>query len=329
MTADPERPSADLALATLRGRLDHQRAAEVRRIIEAATEVDGVRPLSEHVTLHLRYGGEVPTRNVLLWAGEGGEQRLAAYAHLDVTDPVEGPSAELVVDPAYRDRGYARRLVQRLLEESPDGRLRLWAHGGHPGAARLADVMGFESTRELWQMRRSLFAPLPQAPVPAGVAVRTFEAGHDDQEWVRVNARAFAGHPEQGEMTVRDLHRRMAEPWFEPAGFFLAERSGRLVGFHWTKIHGGDGDRPHGHEPIGEVYVVGVDPDEQGTGLGRALTVIGLRHLRARGLPQAMLYVEATNAAAIGLYKSLGFTHWETDVMYRHDPMRRGQGDAP
>ena len=161
--------------------------------------------------------------------------------------------------------------------------------------------------------------------------MRTFEPGRDDEAWVRLNAAAFRDHPEQGSWTLSDLHRREAEPWFDPDGFFLAERGDRLVGFHWTKVHGGEGDHHehpdgphahegHGHDPIGEVYVVGVDPDERGTGLGRALTLVGLRHLRHRGLPDAMLFVDADNAAAIRLYTGLGFTRWETDVMFSRDP---------
>jgi mycothiol synthase len=96
-----------------------------------------------------------------------------------------------------------------------------------------------------------------------------------------------------------------------------------MVGFHWTKVHGGEHshgpDGRHGHDAIGEVYVVGVHPDEHGTGLGKALTLTGLHHLRQLGLPEAMLYVEADNAAAVGLYTSLGFTRWETDVMFSRD----------
>jgi mycothiol synthase len=313
-----------------RGRLEPDQVTDVRRIVEAATETDGVRPLSEHVMLHLRYGGDQPVRNVLLWEDDA----LAAYAHLDVTDVVEGASAELVVDPDHRGRGLGRRVVEALVAASPDGRLRLWAHGEESGAAELARGMGFVQMRTLWQMRRSLYATLPRVEAPYGVALRTFRPGEDDAAWVELNGRAFAGHPEQGGWTIDDLHRRMQEPWFDPAGFFVAERSSgdtaRMVGFHWTKVHGGDAEHTHGpveaphahaeghgHEPIGEVYVVGVDPSEQGTGLGQVLTVVGLRHLRALGLGEAMLYVDADNDAAIRLYTKLGFTHWDTDRMFR------------
>ncbi len=288
-----------------------ERVAAVLRVVDAATEADGVRPLSEHVLLHLRYGGLAPARDLLGYAGED----LVAYAHLDLADPAEGAGAELVVHPAHRRRGYGRALVERLLAESPGGRLRLWAHGNHPGAAKLAGALGFRAVRELWRMRRSLDAPLPEVPVPAGVRIRAFVPGQDDAAWVALNARAFAGHPEQGRWTLEDLRTRMREPWFDPEGFFLAEREsdGRLVGFHWTKIHDGD-------EPIGEIYVLGVDPEAQGGGLGKALALVGLRHLRSRGLGTAMLYVEATNAPAIRVYEAMGFAHWDTDVMFEREP---------
>jgi mycothiol synthase len=312
---DPGGPSQQVEVV---GALGQEEIRAVAVLVEAATEVDGVRPLSEHVMLHLRHGGDTPGRNVLVYR----DGQLTAYGHLDLTDQVAGPSAEVVVHPDHRGGGLGRLVVQTTLHETPDGRLRLWAHGDHPAAAALAASMGFTQSRSLWQMRRSLFAPLPVPVFKDDVMVRTFLPG-DEEAWVRLNAHVFRDHPEQGSWTAEDLRLRMAEPWFDAEGFFLAERDHRLVGFHWTKVHGaahqrssGHAEDSHGHAAIGEVYVVGVDPSQQGTGLGKALTLVGLRHLRQLGLPDAMLYVDGDNEPAIKLYTGLGFTRWETDVMF-------------
>ncbi|MDA8323067.1 MAG: mycothiol synthase, partial [Actinomycetota bacterium] len=235
------------------------------------------------------------------------------------------PSGELVIHPAFRGRHLATELVHALIADAGGSPLRLWAHGDLPAATRLAAATGFTRIRSLWQMRRSLQSHLDRPELPPGVTVRTFEVGRDEDAWVALNARAFARHPEQGAWTRHDLDLREREPWFDPEGFFLAERSGRLAGFHWTKVHGQDGrESPHAHEAIGEVYVVGVDPGERGTGLGRALTLVGLHHLRSRGLFQVMLYVDEENTAAIRLYESLGFTHWDTDVMFARQAVSAG-----
>jgi len=302
------------------GRLTEAEVRTVLDLVSSAEEEDGVGPLSEHVMLHLRYGGDPRARNLLLTSH--GE--LVGYAHMDPTDPVEGPSGELVVHPGHRRQGLGLLLTRALVAEAGERPLRLWAHGDLPGAARLAAAAGFERVRALWQMRRSLQSRLDRPQLAEGITVRTFVIGQDEDGWAELNSRAFARHPEQGAWSREDLDLREREPWFDPNGFFLAERGGKLAGFHWTKIHGA-GDSPAGaeqgasaraHEPIGEVYVVGVAPDERGTGLGRALTLVGLRYLRSQGLFQVMLYVDESNAPAIGLYESLGFTHWDTDVMF-------------
>jgi mycothiol synthase len=312
-----------------RGRISESETAAVLALVRAATETDGVGPLSEHVMLHLRYGGDSRARNLLLY--RGGE--LAGYAHLDPTDPVEGPSGELVIHPAHRGRGLGLDLTRALVAAAGQLPLRLWAHGDLPAASKLATAAGFDRVRALWQMRRSLQARIDRPQVADGITIRTFVVGRDEDQWLAVNRNAFARHPEQGAWTREDLDLREREPWFDPEGFFLAERGGQVVGFHWTKVHGRTAEQPaghgtagtaaagtappgHGHEPMGEVYVVGVDPAERGSGLGRALTVIGLRYLRSLGLFQVMLYVDEANTAAIRLYESLGFTHWDTDVMF-------------
>jgi mycothiol synthase len=287
--------------------------ADVRALLDRVTVADGTPPMSDHVMLHLPRGGDTDVRHVLVHV----DGALVGYAHLDVTDQVEGSSGELAVDPAYRNRGIGRAIAAELVAQSPDGRLRLWAHGELPGAASMAAAGGFRRTRVLWQMRRSLDAELPEAVLPEGIAVRTFVVGQDEQEWTEVNNRAFSEHPDQGGWSVEEVMVREREPWFDPAGFFLAERDGRLVGFHWTKVHGEHlHGHDHPHELLGEVYVVGVDPSEQGRGLGPAMTLVGLHHLQDKGLASVMLYVDEKNTNAIRVYERLGFSRHSTDVCF-------------
>jgi mycothiol synthase len=314
----------------------HPTGDDVRRVLDlarAAAAVDGAYPIGEHVVLHLRHDGGAGGHR----GGAGGDRgdpgghgahslhllaedpttgALLGYAHLDTRDRAEGPSAEFAVSPGARRRGVGTLLLDELLRRSADepGRMRLWAHGADAAAGHLAASRGFHRIRHLWQMRRSLHAPLAPVHLPEGIALRTFDPAHDEAGWLALNARAFADLPDQGGWTAADLRQRMAEPWFDPEGFLLAEDpSGTLLGFHWTKVHG-HADAPH---PLGEVYVVGVDPAAQGRGLGRALTLAGLHHLRARGLSSALLYVDSGNAGAIALYSSLGFAPWDSDTLFR------------
>jgi mycothiol synthase len=238
---------------------------------------------------------------------------LTGYAHLDLTAPDEGVGVELVVHPGHRHRGLGRALAGAALAVAP-GPVRAWAHGDHPSAAALAVDLGLSRARMLWQLRRPLDADLPTPALPDGVTVRAFRPGVDDAAWLAVNARAFVDHPEQGRFSQDDLRVRIAEPWFDPGGFLLAVESStdRLLGFHWTKIHGSGAGR------IGEVYVLGVDPAAHRGGLGRALTAAGLAHLREQGLSRVMLYVDESNTRAVALYERLGFARWTAHVNYHH-----------
>ncbi|HEV2374280.1 MAG TPA: mycothiol synthase [Streptosporangiaceae bacterium] len=296
---------------TVQGRLGHNDTQAVLSLAQAAEAADGVGPLSEATQLHVRDGGDRAATNVLAWHGLS----LAGYAHLGAADPDGGRTGELTVQPSYRRHGLGKALTRVALAEVGPVPVRFWAHGDLAAAAGLARVAGFTRVRELWRMHRQLEADLAEPRLPPGVSIGTFTPGEDEGDWLALNGRAFADHPEQGRWVMADLARREQEPWFDTAGFLLARRDGALVGFHWTKTHVKDG--------TGEVYVVGVDPAEQGNGLGRALTVAGLRYLRGEGVGEAFLYVDAGNAAAIRMYSSLGFTHDSTDVVYQHPPLRQ------
>lgn len=278
--------------------LDETDPALVRELLLAVSAVDGRPEVAQDGPLPREFRGG---RHLVAADGD----RATGYAHVS-TDAFDRASAELVVRPDARGAGLGTALARAVLAEHPQARI--WAHGDHPAAARVAEKLGLVKVREMWQMRLDFADPLPEPAWPEGISVRAFVPGRDEDALVAVNKRAFDWHPEQGALTAADVVATEAEPWFDPAGFFLAvDAADRVVGFHWTKTH------PDG---TGEVYVVGVDPAAQGGGLGRALTLVGLAHLREQGRASVILYVEADNAAAVRVYQRLGFTRSDADVQY-------------
>jgi mycothiol synthase len=304
----------------VRGGVDQQLLKDCRDLLAAAEESDGNPSISEQTLVTMRAGDSTAHSllTLALYAPDEDSdpatgQDLAGFAVV-VEEPDGSGILEIAVHPSYRNQGVADRLVGALVETRGLDGLKAWSHGNHEAAADLAARYGYAPVRELWKMRMTTAgADLPDAGFPEGVTLRAFVPGQDEEAWLEVNRAAFADHPEQGNLTRADLEARMAEDWFSPAGFLLAEDAGgRLLGFHWTKVHPQHGPHP----AIGEVYVVGVAPEAQGMGLGKALTVAGIRHLQEQGLHAVMLYTDSENAPAVSLYRRLGFTRWDMDVMY-------------
>jgi mycothiol synthase len=309
--------------------LDAAELAAVRALVaEAAAADDGQEGIDPHRLAQVAAGradtppGGAPgadrpgTVAVLGWAddapgpgtgaGKGpGERRLAAYAQVVHTD--RRWEAELVVAPSARDAlvPLGAELLRAAFAEvarQGGGPVHLWALFATDAHGELAEAVDLKFSRDLWQMRR---------PLPVGEAfeieTRPFRPGEDEEAWVRVNNKAFAWHPEQSGWTVEEVRRHEAEDWFDPEGFLLHEWHGRLAGFCWTKVHAD-------HEPpLGEIYVIAVDPTAAGLGLGRKLTLAGLDHLARKGLTVGMLYVDAENEPAVRLYERLGFTLHHVD----------------
>ena len=286
---------------------------QVRAVIVAATGTDGVAPVGEQVLRELPL-----SRTGHLVATDGDE--IVGYLNLTPGRDGEDAMGELVVTPRARRRGIGTALLRTAAQDG-DGPVRFWAHGTLPAAQAVAAELKMTVVRELMQMRRPL-RDIPEVTVPDGIRIRTYAGPADDAELLRVNNAAFAWHPEQGGWVQSDLDERRREPWFDPEGLFLAfdndndAETGRLLGFHWTKVHAD-------HPGLGEVYVVGVDPAAQGRGLGRLLTLVGIEHLAHRlgaadvPQPEVMLYVEADNAAAVKTYDRLGFAVSSVDTAYR------------
>ena len=219
------------------------------------------------------------------------------------SDPLQ---VEMTADPGHPES--ASELLTAVRREIHTGLL--WTHGDLALSKTAAQAQRLNQVRELWLLERDL-ADIDELAPPPGVQLRSFDIDRDGEALLTLNSQVFADLPDQGSWGPAELQRHTAAPWFDPEGLLLAEESGELVGFHWTKIE------PDQSEPVvGEVYVIGVAASNRGTGLSRALLAAGLQYLRERGAQRVRLFVDERNRAAIRLYLHAGFHHIDTDRQF-------------
>jgi mycothiol synthase len=289
----------------------------VLELINRTTNHDGTSPIAEHILLHLRYGGDKADSHLLVEK----DNQVIGYAHLDQTDLVAGPSAELVVDPSYRGKGVGKHLLSEAIKICGES-LRLWVHGEQEVAHSLAASFNFEKIRTVLQMSKPLTDIQPLPTIDKDLIIRSFLPGIDSDAWLKLNNKVFKDHPEQGGWQLTDLNHRLSEEWFDEKGFFIVEKNKQVIASTWTKVHGeqshdhGSG-QSHAHPAIGEIYITAVDPAYAGLGLGKALTITALNYLKYQGLKDAMLYVDFDNKAALNLYELIGFKVSSKDILYK------------
>lgn len=288
-------------------------AAAVAALAEQATAEAGSPVLNEQSLIAL--AGATDLAPLVLVARAGAEAVAAAV--IEIADAAS--TVELVLPDTQPASGAGPALLDAVLTEDripTDRPVLLWAHGRGSRTTPLAEGRGYEAVRSLYVLRRPGALAVEDAPFPAGVDLSTFRPGVDNADWLSVNAAAFATHVEQGRWSAADLQARIEEDWFDPAGFFLARRSGtgELLGFHWTKT---EREQPGGAITVGEVYVIAVSPAAAGLRLGSALLAVGLRYLQQIGAPVVDLYVDGDNTGARALYANRGFAEHNLDVCYR------------
>lgn len=223
---------------------------------------------------------------------------------LTVEGPNDGEFRWVIVVDEDRSDLDLRSDLNSALASLDGGTVQLWVKAVDGTCDDIALAAGFARYRDLWQLR----CALPNAPTD--LTTRGFTPD-DLDEFVAVNNRAFAWHPEQGGLTTASVESTMAEPWFDPDGFRLYHKDGKLVGFCWTKIH------PDQDPALGEIYVIAIDTSHHGLGLGKPMTLAGLEWLAAQGLTTGMLYVESDNDPANATYASIGFSRHHTDRAYQ------------
>lgn len=281
-------------------------APAVAELLARGRKADGRSPLSEFKALRVPVANAVRT---LVAPTSGGELTALAVAawHPEELGEDDGYwAAELVIDPVQRSTAAYLDLIRGLtrdLNTEPS----IWTFDATQAEA--AEAAGMTSVRTVLEMKRDL--PAATTRLPAGYSLRSFQPGSDEGEWLALNQRVFAHHPEAGSIDGADLALRMAQPWFDPDGLLLLDDGAGPVGYCWTKLHSAD---------IGEIYMVGLVPEARGRGLSKPLTGAGLDYLSSSGASHVILYAEAANQTAVGLYESMGFVIVRRVTLYAPGP---------
>ena len=178
----------------------------------------------------------------------------------------------------------------------PTGQATAWAADGWAEASFLRDRGFAPQGAVLTQFYRPLDRQLRQPELPAGYTIRSLTGPEEIPARVDVHRAAFA--PSKMTAAKYELLVRLDHYDYERDLVAIAP-DGTFAAFTMCWL---DADAA-----IGEFEPVGVHPDHQRRGLGRAINLAGLRRLRELGANDAMVFSEQSNAASEALYRSVGF----------------------
>lgn len=334
MTTPGSRSTLDLSAApdipglTFRRPRDDDADYEAMAALTAAANAhDGIpyRPSAANVREELEGSDGLELRADLVIAEVGG--RAVAEAGVE-----RGTRAGIVtyetwghVDPGWRQRGIGRALLrenvrratERSRSEPPDVPVeaRTYVYDVEADHRGLVESEGFEPIRYYFTMIRRDLADIPDAPLPDGLELRPPTADQHRVVWEADNE-AFRDHWQAREPTEADYAALFAKEDLDTSLWVVAWDGDEVAGVVQPWIW------KHENQELGVargwLEHISVRRPWRGRGLGRALTAEGLRRLRAAGMTEAMLGVDAENpTGALGLYERLGFEVHQRTTAYR------------
>jgi mycothiol synthase len=266
-------------------------------------ESEAVRAMLQYEWGAASFDMERDTR--VIHAADGA---LAAFVQHSTPDPELGRyDAFGPVDPSFEGRGLGSAIVDWTETETRSriGRgstARLWnsVQAGNAGSIALLETRGYVTIRSFWQMTMDLDGSFDAGVPPEGVTIRPAVLAVDGPAAQSVLNTAFRSHFGHVEETFEAwMAQQEADDTWDPTLGLLAEVDGAIVGFSNNGVIDG----------IGYVFELGVLPEMQGRGIGRALLRHSFAMLAKRGITIGRLGVDTQNVTgAVELYRSIGMT---------------------
>ena len=210
----------------------------------------------------------------------------------------------VIVEPDVRRQGIGTALVEAMeaaLVGTLDGPLVLYPPHGNEGALAFLQAIGFGYDHSFWRFGLDPKQSISLPELPSDLELTGY-TDDDIDPYIDLINTTFLDHPSPLRVTREQIEHIHGRSDFDPAAIaILRNRDGAMIGFCVTGI-----DRSGDH-PTGHINLVGVLRDYRGRGLGRWLLLWGIERLRAMGITDIELSVEAENENAVALYRSTGF----------------------
>jgi len=218
------------------------------------------------------------------------------------------------VHPKHRRQGLAVGLLAAATERVRNlgvGTAHISIPEGSTVAREALSRLGFSYIRRRLVLELDMNRVSSQGAAGGSPVCRHLEVGEEDKLTLIQN-RAFAGSWGYNPNTVETIAHRINLGTCSPGDVILACGGDEVVGYCWTEVIGeGAGGRGKGR-----IYMIGVDPDHRGRGVGEKVLRAGLAYLKGKGVTVTELNVDGENEAALALYRSFGFEIRESDLWY-------------
>jgi mycothiol synthase len=218
------------------------------------------------------------------------------------------------VHPQHRRRGLATQLFSHAARRAKE----LGAKVAHASimednavAKSVLSRLGFRFVRRFIHLRLDMTRVGRWDANQALLQCRHLQRG-DEDKLAQIQNRSFADTWGYNPNTVEEIVYRINLSHSSPGDVVLAYDGDRVIGYCWTRItsQATSGKRP------GQIFMLGVDPDCQGQGVGRRLLLAGLSYLESKGCQGAELTVDSKNTVARALYRSVGFKIRASSLWY-------------
>lgn len=294
------------------------RPADFDKFVRLVTEAGKLEPteggLSPKVVAErLNWPNYVPEQDLFLIETAGN-----FVGYMDVTPELSIGRVilECWVHPEHRRRGLAARLLGLATQRAR----KLGARAAHVNVARDNKVAqsvllgsGFKCVRRFIELRLDMARLSGPDAARAAQMCRQLKPGEEDK-LARVQNRAFAGSWGYDPNTLETITHRINLSTGSPQDIIIAAEGGEVIGYCWTEVTG-EGEAT-GSQRKGRIYMIGVDPDYRGRGVGKRVLLAGLAYLKGKRVPVTELTVDSDNEAALALYRSIGFKLQTSSLWY-------------